>query len=241
MQDITPLVLIVVFAAVVNIAVAVAVFYFPRRWLVNRLPMPVAIWVLLVTFGLLATWGLLALAISLVLKQPIGYSFGIAFGIFCGVIFTGLLVCNYDKSAAGSLLLDCGPYPKKKTHLFGAVFLLLNGASGVAHFVGKFDIAATVVVVFAVLPAAICCLVLAFGRLQIRENGIWKYCELLKWHQLQSYHWEGANDCSLRLQVRTLAFLERGAVPLPALPVSLEQKASIEEFLQKHCPMASDA
>lgn len=241
MQDITPIVLIVVFAAVVNIAVGVVVFCFPRRWLAKGLPMPVAMWVLLVICGLVATWGLLSLAISLVSKQPLGYSFGIAFGIFCGVGCTGFVVrLKNDKSAAGPLLLDCGPHPKKNRLLFFAVFLLLFGATGVKGFVDTFDIAAIVVMAIGVFGALLH-LLMAFGRLQIREHGIWQYCELLTWNQLQSYDWEGVNNCSLRLQVKTLAFLGRGAVLLPAFPVPLEHKASIEESLQKYCPTTSDA
>jgi hypothetical protein len=71
-------------------------------------------------------------------------------------------------------------------------------------------------------------LIMAGGRLQARENGVWQYWGLLPWSKIESYHW--ANDCTLLVKARgPLSFLGRGALPVPP-----EYKDAFDQLLQKH-------
>ena len=70
---------------------------------------------------------------------------------------------------------------------------------------------------------------MAFGRLQIREGGLWQYWGLLRWDKIEFYQWSG--DSTLVLKAKShLPFLGRGALPIPP-----EDKQAIEELLQKLC------
>ena len=238
MQSIPPLVRTLGFVAI-YVAVFGAVFYFLQRWVAKRLPAPVRrrgqLNALVCGAGVLAVLALLTAGIWAIFKQPIASSAAIAVGLFWIFIFTAFFVgWLHAKSTAGPLRLDCGPHPTKNLFFFNAaLFLLVFGGGGLARFVDKSDLFGFATLFFGV-TFAIYSLVMASGRLQIRENGIWQYWGLLKWDRLQSYKWEGD---SLLLQVKTrFPFLGRGALPVPA-----EHKASIEESLRQHCPTASAA
>ena len=57
-------------------------------------------------------------------------------------------------------------------------------------------------------------LIMATGRLQIREGGIWQYWGLLRWDKIESLQWSG--DFTLLVKAKTrLPFLGRGALPIP--------------------------
>jgi hypothetical protein len=76
-------------------------------------------------------------------------------------------------------------------------------------------------------------LIMAGGRLQVRENGVWQFCGLLRWDKIKSYHW--ADDCTLLVRARgPVAFLRRGALPVPP-----EYKDAFDQLLQKHCAARS--
>ena len=71
--------------------------------------------------------------------------------------------------------------------------------------------------------------VMATGRLQVRENGLWQYWGLLRWDRLASYHW--ADDATLILRGRgPLNFLQ-GALPVPP-----EHQAEVKALLAKNAP-----
>ena len=73
--------------------------------------------------------------------------------------------------------------------------------------------------------------IMAFGRLQIRQNGIWQFWSLLKWQKIDSYEWKGESDSTLILQTKTkLPFLGRGALPVP-----LEHRDAVEDLMKKYC------
>ena len=175
--------------------------------------------------------GVLTFTISTIFQQTFQLSFVMAFIIFWIFIFA-VFVCSwlYGKNSSGSVLLDCGPHPARSLFLFNAVLFLLIGAGGSFAFLAinfdKFGIAGALFgITFSVYWV-----IMAFGRLQIREHGIWQYWSLLKWHKIQSYQWEGETDCTLILQAKTkLPFLGRGA-----LPVLLEHKDAIDVLIKKY-------
>ncbi|HUG93075.1 MAG TPA: hypothetical protein VML55_19700 [Planctomycetaceae bacterium] len=238
MQNILPVVLILVFVAI-NVAVFVAVFYFLQRWMAKRVPAPVRrrgqLNALICGVGVVAVLGLLTVGIWAIFKQPVASSAIIAFGIFWLFIFTAFFVSwLHAKATSGPVLLDCGPHPTKRLFFFqAAFFLLVFGGGGLVRFIDKSDTWGIAVTVFGV-TMAIYCIVMASGRLQIRENGIWQYWGLLKWNRLRSYKWEGD---SLLVEARTrFPFFGKGAFAVPR-----EHKTSMEEFLTKHCTAQGDA
>ena len=55
-------------------------------------------------------------------------------------------------------------------------------------------------------------LIMASGRLQIREAGLWQYWALLRWDKIDSVRWSG--DSTLMVQAKTyFPFLGRGLYP----------------------------
>lgn len=78
-------------------------------------------------------------------------------------------------------------------------------------------------------------LIMASGRLQVRENGIWVSSSLLRWGKIDSYRWE--NDGTLL--VRRKGFFSW--FPPKNLRVPPEHKQAVEELLAKHCPVQATA
>ncbi len=184
---------------------------------------------------LLVVWLATTLAISLILGQSLRASWLSAYLILLAL----LGICSlgswfYGRNTAGPVILDCGAHPSKRPFLFNAASVALLGTGGGLAF-GKsgavFGIAfGTFSAVFGIV-FGIYWLIMAFGRLQIRQNGIWSYWGLLKWDRLKSYRWEGDTDCTLMLQAKSrLPFRGRGALPVP-----MEHKNRIDELLQQHC------
>ncbi len=137
---------------------------------------------------------------------------GLAILVFWGLIFP-LFLGSWWRGfrRGGRVLLDCGPHPTRWLFLFEAVFLVFMGfAFGVSTGANSklFGIGAPV---FGT-TCAIFFVILATGRLQIREGGIWQYWALLPWAKLASYSW--SPDSTLLLQARNpLPFLGAGRCP----------------------------
>ncbi len=74
---------------------------------------------------------------------------------------------------------------------------------------------------------------MAFSRLQIRENGIWEYGSLLRWHRIVSYRW--ADDGTLVLRAKGYLTMPRGALPVPP-----QHKEAVNAFLLERAPQARE-
>jgi hypothetical protein len=175
-------------------------------------------------------WSLVARVISYISLRTLSASDGPAFGALWGLVFLLFLgTWLHGRNAGGSVLLDCGPHPTRALFLLNAVLFLVMGVAGgfaTASVSRSFGIAGPV---FGIL-FGIYWLIMASGRLQIREGGLWQYWGLLRWEKIESCHWSG--DSTLLVQAKTLLpFLGRGALPVPP-----EDKQAIEGLLQKHCP-----
>jgi hypothetical protein len=77
-------------------------------------------------------------------------------------------------------------------------------------------------------------LIMAGGRLQVRENGIWQYWALLRWGRIRSYRW--AKDSTLVVMPKGTLALFRAVLPVPP-----EHRQAVEEFLAKRCSAQPDA
>jgi hypothetical protein len=73
-------------------------------------------------------------------------------------------------------------------------------------------------------------LIMAFGRLQVTENGIWQYWWLLPWRKIAAYRW--ADDNTLLVTSKARLLFLRGALPVP----SARQRA-VDNILLQFCPV----
>ena len=184
---------------------------------------------------LVAFLGVLAFAISAVFQQSVGESWWMALATSWALVFA-IFVFSwlYGKNRGGAVLLDCGSHPTRKLFLINAALFLLMGAGGSFAFsvdsFGEFRIASALFGFTFGFTFSIYFVIMASGRLQIREQGIWQYWGLLKWQNIKSYEWEGEADATLMLQARTrLPFLGRGALPVP-----VEHKDAVDELIRQH-------
>ena len=179
----------------------------------------------------LVGWLLVAMLISSVSHLPRTESFWLAWAFLWGLIFLLFLgTWLYGLNAGGRVLLDCGPHPTRVLFLINAALFLAMGFGGTllgSSLSKSFAIASPV---FGI-SFGIYWLIMASGRLQIREGGLWQYWGLLRWDKIESCRW--SEDSTLMVKAKTrLPFLGRGALPVPP-----ENKQAINELLQKHCPV----
>lgn len=180
--------------------------------------------------GLLVMWLLIVGTIWQTTGNSTSESFGIAFALLSGLVLVWFLAALlHDRQAGGQTRLDCGPHPSKKLFLLNAMIFpilgLIIGGLSVGSSSKVFGIA---VAVFGV-SSGVYWLIMAGGRLQLRENGVWHYWGLLRWGKIESYHW--TDDCTLLVRARgPISLLSRGALPVPP-----EYKDAFDQLLQTLC------
>ena len=154
-------------------------------------------------------------------------------GLGSVVVWSVLLVIFgkwiYNQSIGGKVLLDCGTYPNKWWVCLAAIVFVL-----VVELYAAFaprstpNVLSWNLTLMVVLMAA-SMLIAGFGRLQVRENGIWDRVSLLPWGKIGSYSW--AEDFTLLVSKKSWFSLRR-AFPIPA-----EQKQAVDELLSRLCPV----
>lgn len=130
----------------------------------------------------------------------------------------------YNRRVSGGVLLDCGPHKGKAVFLLVAAFLFFQELLSVISAKGASSIETAREFLFAAFF-----LYLALGRLQIRENGIWEYGSLLRWHKISSYRW--ADDGTLMLRAKGFLATPRGALPVPP-----EHEEAVNALLLERIP-----
>ncbi len=178
-----------------------------------------------------AFWLLVAEVISSFTHRSLSDSSWPAFAILWVPIFLLFLgTWLYGLKAGGRVLLDCGPHPTRVGFLFNAALFLVIGLGG-GFAMGSLSRSFAYVGPIFGISFGIYWVIMATGRLQIREGGIWQYWGLLRWDKIESLQWSG--DFTLLVKAKSrLPFLGRGALPVPP-----EDKQAITELLQKHCPV----
>lgn len=178
-----------------------------------------------------ASWIVLAFAISLVSGRNLGDSFSTSIGILLILILIAYFsIWLYQINRSGAVLLDCGPAPGRLIFLICAGFSAYNGIGGTyeshSGIIGGFPGGGNAFW----LTASAFYASMAFGRFQIRENGIWQFSGLVRWDQIESYRWEGKTDSTLMIHAKTrFPFLGRGALPVP-----IEHKDAVDELIKKY-------
>lgn len=178
--------------------------------------------------GVLLAWLALAFIFSLALKQSFAASFRTSFLVVWGLTFLAFLGSwIYGRCVRGRILLDCGPHPKRWLFVVNFalfVFIGFRAVSSGASAPDGFSIAA---VAFA-SSFGVYWLIIAFGRLQVSEHGIWQYWSLLRWSRVGSYRW--ADDSTLLLTPHGRLSFFRGA-----LPVAPEHRQAVDDLLTQFC------
>ncbi len=179
--------------------------------------------------GVLGVIGIMAIGVSALTGRTFQDSAAIAFGIFwIGIFVAFVSTFLIGRGKRGEVLLDCGHHPTRALFLLNAaIFAFLGLGGGFAS--NTFDSLGIASALFGVTFSAYWVL-MSLGRLQVVENGIWRYWSLLKWQKLHSYEWQGNSRPTLMLQTKTkLPFLGRGALPIPA-----EHKEAFSKLLEQY-------
>jgi hypothetical protein len=183
-------------------------------------------------FGVLVILGTTTVVVDALFQASFREAGLIAFVVFWAVVFSMCVwVFLFGRRAAGPVLLDCGPHPMRFLFLLQAVLFALLTAGGVPFHafdtIGKFGVAGT----FFGITATLWYAAMGLGRLQVREEGLWQYWGLLKWHKIETWEWKSDSECALMLQAKTkFPFLGRGALPVP-----IEHKEATDALLRANC------
>jgi hypothetical protein len=195
---------------------------------------------LIVCSILLVSWTVAAGLIWSVFHRSFRESSVLAWGILTGtslLLWLGTVPRHIRDwirkfSAGGRVLIDCGPVPMR-AFLFGvsACWAVLGLTLFTAFFAWSklfaFDNLVTGVLSAFFLLFAFFSLTLALGRLQIREDGLWQYCGLIRWEKIESM--QLTDDSTLLIDLKTCpSFLGHGAIPIPP-----EHKDALQELLRK--------
>jgi len=185
---------------------------------------------------LLLAWLALAFVFSLALKQSFTASLIISAEAVCALEFLAVLVqWLYGRCVRGRILLDCGPFPGRRVYLFFFALSEFAGFCLVTSGILALDRLSIARLAFAsalgmcCLFMGFCCLFMAFGRLQVREHGIWLYWVLLRWSKIGSYRWTDDSTLLVTSSGR-LSFFRRGA-----LLFAPEHRQAVDAFLAQFC------
>jgi hypothetical protein len=178
--------------------------------------------------GWLAALGLIGGAVAWLTGRPFQAVVGLTFLVLLTLVMVTFFASLVrDLAQRGRLVLDCGRHPMWWLFLLNAALFLMMGWAMLPAGRGPIVLAKAWPVLGVVFVAF--WVVLATGRLQVRENGLWQYWALLRWERLASYHW--ADDATLILRGRGLLQFLQGALPVPP-----EHQAEVKALLAKHAP-----
>src|SRR5215469_10418134 len=129
-------------------------------------------------------WCLAAVLVAAVTRWSVRDAFWPAFAVLWGLLLLAFLgTWLYGLNAGGRVLLDCGPHPARLLFMLNAaLFLVLGGMGGFAGLAWKsFGITS---LVFGI-TFGVYWVIMATGRLQVREGGLWQYWALLRWDKIE--------------------------------------------------------
>jgi hypothetical protein len=180
--------------------------------------------------GVLSVWFVTAFAIQQIFGQSRSNSFGIAFvALWCLVYVWWLGAWLYGRAVRGKVLLDCGPHPTRWLFFVEGLFFVVLGvfpATGMFSFLSISETFEIGGLIFC-FSFAFYWFVMATGRLQIRENGIWAYWSLVRWDRIGRYRW--SPDGTLILRSKGFFSFMQGALPVPR-----EHENDVDDLLAEH-------
>jgi hypothetical protein len=130
-----------------------------------------------------------------------------------------------DRKRSGSVVLDCGPIAWRIAFIFYSVVFAIGAVLIISKTPSQLGLFYSV----SLFLASIYFFYFQAGRLQIRENGIWIYCNLTLWEQIAWYHW--TENGTLFFRTKQVFSFSKGA-----LPIGKEYQQAVDDFLREHCP-----
>ena len=177
---------------------------------------------LICAIGSLVVWLAITAAVSYLTGRTFVGSFELSFALIGGAVFLLFIgTWLYGLSTRGPVVLDCGPHPHRRNFVAMAVISVVAALAGGPAATTSSSLLVAASPFFGICSAAFW-LVIATGRLQVHENGLWIYWNLVQWRKIRSYLW--APDATLMYKARF-----RGAIPVPE-----EHRKSFDTLLAKH-------
>lgn len=175
---------------------------------------------------MLPVLGFLVFMIASVTEQSVSESISAALAVFfVATCVVGFVLWQRSRRKGGTTLVDCGPHPMKWLFFacaacFAVGALLIRTEATSWSMMQSWPLLLLVVLFYSTM---------AFGRLQIVENGLWVYWGLARWDKISSYEW--TDDSTLLLRSKGwMGRITRGAVRVP-----VEHRAAFENALRENC------
>jgi hypothetical protein len=231
--------LLVIMAITTEIALIVLVF-----WVLKKLGVkvfdrfPKSTWIqgfknAFFTLVILVTIvGGIALIPIVVFNQSFKGGFTISFwvigaGILCWFHINWFLY----RHRAGHLLLDIISMPNRLVFIIMGILSIITGFLGYTDFIWDGTKYSWLISVITGFVVGIYFVIMGFSHIQIRENGILVYVDLIRWAKIESFEWVQGNETLSTLKLRykgnVPAFLRNGAIPVP-----FEKKVEVDMLLR---------
>ncbi len=162
---------------------------------------------------------------------PLVVTITVGLSVLAILMIGGLVKCLIDRRHRGAIRLDAGSNPGRRWHMTVAamgLFLGLGGLAELAHGFAFFALALCAAGLLGLISAAMN----AAGRLQICENGIWLYTDLIRWENFAGHRWDGPEP-ELILRVKTFRQVNSEVADLPSIEVPPEARDQIDQLLAK--------
>jgi hypothetical protein len=166
--------------------------------------------------------------------QSVKEGFMITFAIIWVAIFIWFIFAWLSREQrSGKMLLDLISFPNRTLFLLSGALVLVFGAIGGFSYgresMGYSRLVSTVIG----LSAGVCLILMGLGRIQIRENGILAYVDLIKWGKIESFEWVYDNQklytLKLKYRGRLPSILRGGAISVPA-----DKKDRLDTFFKQY-------
>lgn len=182
---------------------------------------------------ILAVVGLISVIPILGFGESTRNSLAISFGIIWSGIFLWFFFNLFSlRQKAGQTLLDVAPIPNRWLFFVIGIISIALGFSGFADFVWEDTKYSWLISVVVGIFCGAYALIMSFSRIQIHENGILAYVDLVKWSKIESYEWIDDNGESFTLKLKYKCkmpiFLRSGVIPVPT-----EKKVQLAPILKQ--------
>lgn len=184
-------------------------------------------------FGVAVFWLGASLLIPLVSDGSSAMTLAVGCALLWGALFLAFFIgWLHEWNASGNLLVDCGLHPAWGVFVLNAGVFLLVALSGCYTATAFSPIHGLAGCLFGT-SIAIYWIIMASGRLQLRETGLWAYWGLVPWTQIEHFYWE--SDRMLVLHVRSrVSRLHQGRIPVPA-----DDRPVIDQLIRQCCSRAT--
>ncbi|MBK9211351.1 MAG: hypothetical protein IPL71_24910 [Anaerolineales bacterium] len=168
--------------------------------------------------------------------QSIKNGFIISLGVIWVAIYLWLIFTwVFREKKSGRMLIHVTSLPNRWLFLVLGVISIITGFSGFFDFIWKSTEYSWPISVAIGLFAGTDFVIMFFSQIQIHENVILIYVDLIKWSKIESFSWVSDNKKVHTLKIRVKgnmpSFLRNGAIPVP-----IEKKEQLESILTQYLP-----